>query len=140
MLNSDIVCPFPFKEMLEVLQEWQVAAHFLTFALSLSLSLPQFHKNHGKEGTILVTKVDEPSKYGVIVNKAGTDQIERFVEKPAVFVSNKINAGAYIFNAKILDRIELKPTSIEKEIFPSMAEQGQLFAMELQGLSLFFCK
>jgi len=28
-----------------------------------------FHKNHGKEGTIFVTKVEEPSKYGVIISK-----------------------------------------------------------------------
>ena len=26
-----------------------------------------FHKAHNREGTILVTKVDEPSKYGVVV-------------------------------------------------------------------------
>lgn len=28
---------------------------------------------------------------------------------------------------------QLRPTSIEKEIFPVMAEGGQLYAMELQG-------
>lgn len=45
---------------------------------------------------------------------------------------NRINAGIYIFNRQILDRIELKPTSIEKEIFPVMASQGQLYAMDLK--------
>lgn len=94
----------------------------------------EFHKHHGKEGTILVTKVDEPSKYGVIVTKPNTDgQIDKFVEKPQVFVSNKINAGIYIFNPPILGRIELRPTSIEKEIFPKMASDGQLFCMDLKG-------
>jgi mannose-1-phosphate guanylyltransferase len=39
VLNSDIICKFPFKELIK------------------------FHKNHGKEGTIMVTKVLEPSKY-----------------------------------------------------------------------------
>lgn len=29
--------------------------------------------------------------------------------------------------------VQLRPTSIEKEIFPVMAEEGHLFAMELQG-------
>ena len=43
-------------------------------------------------------------------------KIERFVEKPQEFVSNKINAGMYIFSKGILDRIELRPTSIEKEV------------------------
>ena len=41
--------------------------------------------------------------------------------------------GLYIFNSSILDRIELRPTSIEKEIFPSMANDGELYAMDLTG-------
>ena len=55
---------------------------------------------------VQVTKVEEPSKYGVVVYK-DDGEIHRFVEKPKVFVSNKINAGIYIFNPKILDRIEV---------------------------------
>ncbi|XP_021965159.1 mannose-1-phosphate guanyltransferase beta isoform X2 [Folsomia candida] len=108
VLNADITCEFPFKEMV------------------------QFHKGHGKEGTIVVTRVEEPSKYGVVVC-AEDGMIQRFVEKPQEFVSNKINAGMYIFNPSILDRIEVKPTSIEKEIFPAMADSGNLYAFELQG-------
>lgn len=109
VLNSDVVCDFPFKEMAE------------------------FHKNHGKEGTIVVTKVEEPSKYGVVVYDLKTGRIDKFVEKPQVYVSNKINAGLYIFSPKILDRIELRPTSIEKEIFPKMAQDDNLFAFDLSG-------
>lgn len=41
--------------------------------------------------------------------------------------------GMYIFNPSVLKRIEIKPTSIEKEIFPIMAKEQQLFAFELQG-------
>jgi mannose-1-phosphate guanylyltransferase len=109
VLNSDIICDFPFREML------------------------LFHKKHGKEGTLAVTKVSEPSKYGVIVCKPDSAQIEKFVEKPQLFVSNKINAGLYLFNPKVLDRIELRPTSIEKEVFPNMAFDGELHAMDLEG-------
>lgn len=109
VLNSDVICEFPFQEMV------------------------RFHKHHGKEGTIVVTKVEEPSKYGVVIYEAEIGRIHRFVEKPRVFVSNKINAGMYIFSPTILNRIQLRPTSIEKEIFPVMAQEGQLYAMELQG-------
>ncbi|XP_015599939.1 mannose-1-phosphate guanyltransferase beta [Cephus cinctus] len=108
VLNSDIICEFPFKQLV------------------------QFHKNHGKEGTIIVTKVEEPSKYGVVVYGDG-GRIESFIEKPQEFVSNKINAGMYIFNPSVLTRIELRPMSIEKEVFPDMAQDGQLYAMELSG-------
>ncbi|KAH9512838.1 hypothetical protein Btru_036719 [Bulinus truncatus] len=109
VLNSDIICDFPFKDML------------------------LFHKNHGKEGTIVVTKVDEPSKYGVVIYNPEDGQIQRFVEKPQEYVSNKINAGMYIFSPSMLRRIKLQPTSIEKEVFPQMAEDKNLYAMELQG-------
>ena len=54
-----------------------------------------------------MTKVEEPSKYGVVVYRPD-GQIEQFMEKPQVFVSNKINAGMYIFNPVILDRIEVR--------------------------------
>ena len=95
--------------------------------------LAQFHKEHGQEGTIVVTKVEEPSKYGVVVMKPQTTSIERFVEKPVEFVSNRINAGIYLFNTDILKRIQLRPTSIEKEIFPEMAGDGELHSFDLEG-------
>ena len=57
VLNSDITCEYPFQELLN------------------------FHKNHGKEGTIMVTKVEEPSKYGVVIYD-NNGKISRFVEKP----------------------------------------------------------
>ena len=44
----------------------------------------------------------------MIVYNQETSEIERFVEKPKVFVSNKINAGMYIFNPAILKRIEVR--------------------------------
>jgi len=84
--------------------------------------------------TVQVTRVDEPSKYGVVVYSPENGKIDRFVEKPQEYVSNKINAGMYIFNVSVLDRIELRPTSIEKETFPAMAADGDLFAMDLKGL------
>ena len=81
-----------------------------------------------------VTKVEEPSKYGVVVYSVETGQIDRFVEKPQEFVGNKINAGLYIFSTSILKRIPCKPTSIEKEIFPKMAADKDLYAMKLDGM------
>lgn len=50
--------------------------------------------------------MEEPSKYGVVIYD-DTGKIDSFVEKPQEFVSNKINAGMYIFNPSVLDRIEV---------------------------------
>lgn len=108
VLNSDVVCEYPLKEMMEQ------------------------HIKTGAEGTILVTKVDDPSKYGVVVMDED-HKIERFVEKPQTFVGDKINAGIYCLSPCILDRIEPRPTSIEKEIFPAVSADGKLYAMPLEG-------
>ncbi len=108
VLNADVTCTYPFRDLLA------------------------FHKAHGREGTIMVTKVEEPSRYGVVVYDAA-GKIERFVEKPATFVGNRINAGLYVFNPSVLDRIEVRPTSIERDTFPAMAAAGELYAMDLKG-------
>ena len=108
VLNSDVICEYPLTEMLE------------------------FHKNSGAEATILVTKVTDPSKYGVVImDEAGL--VDRFVEKPKEFVGDKINAGIYCCNPSVLNRIEPRPTSIEKEVFPKIAADGKLYAMALEG-------
>lgn len=108
-----------------------------------------FHKNHGGEGTIMVTRVKDPSKYGVVVTKPSSSMVERFVEKPKEFVGDRINAGIYMLDPKVLDRIEVflsgflpfftyfniqaRPMSIEKEVFPPMALDGQLHVLDLEG-------
>jgi len=110
VLNSDVTCDYPFKQ------------------------LAAFHAAHGQEGTIIVTKVEEPSKYGVVVHAPGhPSRIDRFVEKPIEFVGNRINAGIYILNPSVLKRIELRPTSIEQETFPAMVNEGQLHSFDLEG-------
>ncbi|KAJ6690231.1 hypothetical protein OIU85_006507 [Salix viminalis] len=109
VLNSDVISEYPLKQMVD------------------------FHKAHGGEASIMVTKVDEPSKYGVVVMEESTGKVERFVEKPKTFVGNKINAGIYLLNPSVIDRIELRPTSIEKEVFPKIAADNKLYAMVLPG-------
>ena len=58
-----------------------------------------------------MTRVDEPSKYGVVVYEQNSGKIDRFVEKPQEYVGNKINAGMYIFTPTILNRIEVSVQS-----------------------------
>ena len=63
----------------------------------------------------MVTKVAEPSAFGVVVTKPGSSVIDRFVEKPVEFVGNRINAGIYMFNPSVLDRIEVGLFSVIRE-------------------------
>ena len=82
--------------------------------------------------SLSVLEVEDPSKYGVVVTDAH-GKVERFVEKPKKFVGDAINAGIYCLDPCVLDRIENRPTSIEKETFPLIAADGKLFAQELVG-------
>ncbi|CAF1297419.1 unnamed protein product [Rotaria sordida] len=112
VLLSDVICKFPFDEMIK------------------------FHKEKNCEATIAVTKAEEPSKCGVVIYEKDTGIIGRFVEKPFEYVSNDVNAGFYIFSTSVLDRLQLQPTSIEKEMFPAMAVDRQLYAFELKGFCM----
>lgn len=57
VFNSDVICEYPLQQLVE------------------------FHRSHGKQGTIVVTKVEDPTRYGVVVAREN-GQIDRFVEKP----------------------------------------------------------
>jgi mannose-1-phosphate guanylyltransferase len=108
MLNSDVISRYPFAELLD------------------------YHLRKGGEGTIMSSQVDDPSRYGVIVSDEN-DLILGFEEKPKVFVSRAVNAGHYIFEPSVIDRVQLRETSIEREIFPQMVAERRLFVLPLEG-------
>jgi len=94
-------------------------------------ALVRFHREHGAEATIHLIGVPDPSAFGVVaIDDSG--RVERFVEKPApgTAPSNLINAGTYVLEPSVLQRI---PTgckvSIERATFPLVAADGGLFAM-----------
>jgi len=56
-----------------------------------------------------------------------------FIEKPApgTAPTNWINAGTYVFEPTVLDHIAAgRRVSVEREVFPALAETGRLFAWE----------
>lgn len=94
-------------------------------------ALIDFHRVKGAQATIHLTPVDDPAAYGVVAMD-GDGRVERFVEKPApgTAPSNLINAGTYVLEPSVLDRIEPgRKVSIEREIFPLLVADGDLFAM-----------
>jgi mannose-1-phosphate guanylyltransferase len=90
-----------------------------------------FHQQSGAEGTIALTPVDDPSRYGVVPIDAD-GRVEAFVEKPppGEAPTNWINAGAYVLEPSVLDRIPAgRRVSIERATFPDMVADGSLFAL-----------
>lgn len=90
------------------------------------------HEAFGGAATIALTRVEDPSRFGVVPMDEESRVIE-FIEKPdpGTAPSHWINAGMYILEPEAIDRIpEGKPTSIEREIFPGLAKEKCLYGVQ----------
>lgn len=85
-----------------------------------------FHKARGAKLTIALTKVEDPSLFGVV--EIDKDQkIKRFIEKPKKeeTPSNLINAGIYLMDYSILERIpDDEFFMFERSVFPQLLPEG----------------
>lgn len=91
------------------------------------------HRAVGADATIHLTKVDDPSRYGVVVTD-DDGRVRAFVEKPPAeqiqASSSRINAGTYAMEPSVINRIPVRgPASVERETFPAMAEDGVLWSV-----------
>jgi mannose-1-phosphate guanylyltransferase len=91
----------------------------------------KFHKEKRASVTIAVTRVENPSAYGVIEYNKDL-YAESFTEKPKLseIKSNYINAGIYIFEPNVLKEIpDSQVVSIERETFPLLLKKGYPIAV-----------
>ena len=89
------------------------------------------HRDFGGDATLHLTAVADPSAFGVVETDA-SGAVRRFVEKPTPGEtdSNLINAGTYVFEPSVLDRIPaLQRVSVERAVFPALVDEGLLFGM-----------
>lgn len=95
--------------------------------------LISFHKEQETIGTIALTSVVDPSQYGEVVVQGA--KITRFVEKPqkGKQKSQLVSCGLYIFNKEIFDYIPPKGVSLLEDVFPRLAERGQLSGFLFAG-------
>jgi NDP-sugar pyrophosphorylase family protein len=95
-----------------------------------------FHEARGAEATIALTRVEDPSAFGVVPTRDDGEVIA-FVEKPppGQAPTNWINAGTYILEPSVLARIPADlNVSIERETFPRMLERpGRLYAVQSEA-------
>jgi mannose-1-phosphate guanylyltransferase len=94
------------------------------------------HDAAGGEGTIALHRVDDPSRFGVVPTDED-GRVQAFVEKPApgTAPTDLINAGTYVLEPTVLDRIEGgRKVSIEREVFPAMVADGVLYAFDDGGV------
>jgi NDP-sugar pyrophosphorylase family protein len=93
-------------------------------------AMVEFHDEREAEVTIALTRVEDPSAFGVVPTAADGGVIA-FVEKPApgFAPSDWINAGTYVLEPTFLERIPPRlNVSVERETFPRLLEHpGRLF-------------
>ncbi len=99
------------------------------------LDLEAFRKAHvaaGAAGSIALTPVTDPSAYG-LVRLRENRAVSEFLEKPSEdeLIPGEpylINAGTYLLSLEVIAAIPTdRACSIEREVFPALAEQGRLF-------------
>jgi mannose-1-phosphate guanylyltransferase len=95
----------------------------------------QDHEENNRIATIALRRVEDPSRYGV-VEMTGKRHVIRFTEKPSKEATSKlVNAGIYVFEPDIFDYIPTsKRCSLEREVFPKIAEERKLLGHEITGL------
>lgn len=96
-------------------------------------SMYRQHRETKAAATIALTKVNDPSQYGVV--QLDGSKITRFVEKPKKeeAPSNLINAGLYIINPEVISMIPEGYCMVEKDIFPELAKHGRLHGFVFEG-------
>jgi len=84
------------------------------------------HRKHDAAATLHLVEVPDPSRFGVVpTDESG--RVTAFLEKTPDPVTNRINAGCYVFRHEIIDQIPAgRRVSVERETFPELISAGQL--------------
>ncbi len=112
VLNGDVLADFSIQQLLE------------------------HHRSSGGEATIAACRVRKPQAYGVLeTDESG--RVTQFLQRPRgrQVRTNLINAGIYVVQPGILDRIPGGgPVYFETEVFPEMLRRGDdVAALEFRG-------
>jgi len=87
----------------------------------------EFHKEKKSIATLILTKVDLPLDYGIVLtNEDGS--ITGFLEKPSwgEIFSDTVNTGTYILEPDIFNYIEpSKNTDFSRDVFPSLLSSSK---------------
>jgi len=91
-------------------------------------ALAGLHADRGGMGTVFLTPVADPRRYGLVELRAD-GSVASFVEKPGEYEGTAlINAGVYVLEHEVLELIPRRRLySIERGVFPQLARAGSLY-------------
>ena len=92
------------------------------------------HSKMNVKGTLALWEVEDPTRFG-IVGLDDDNKVTQFKEKPKpeeVF-SKLINAGSYLLEDDVFDMMPQGKHSLERDVFPVLAEEGSLAGFPFEG-------
>ena len=92
------------------------------------------HSKMNVKGTLALWEVEDPTRFG-IVGLDDENKVTQFKEKPKpeeVF-SKLINAGSYLLEDDVFDMMPQGKHSLERDVFPVLAEEGSLAGFPFEG-------
>ncbi|MDQ1627670.1 MAG: mannose-phosphate guanylyltransferase [Actinomycetota bacterium] len=84
------------------------------------------HRSAGADVSLHLTVVEDPRAFGCVpTDESG--RVTAFLEKTPEPVTDRVNAGCYIFNRRVIDAIPAgRKVSVERETFPGLLRDGAL--------------
>jgi mannose-1-phosphate guanylyltransferase len=84
------------------------------------------HENAGAAVTLHLVEVADPARFGCVPTDPD-GRVTAFLEKTPHPVTNRINAGCYVFARRVIDQIPAgRKVSVERETFPGLIGAGEL--------------
>jgi mannose-1-phosphate guanylyltransferase len=84
------------------------------------------HRKADAAVTLHLVEVDDPARFGCVPTD-DSGRVTAFLEKTPNPVSNRINAGCYVYTRRAIDEIPPgRVVSVERETFPSLIESGEV--------------
>jgi mannose-1-phosphate guanylyltransferase len=86
----------------------------------------ELHTKANAAVTLHLTEVEDPSRFGCVpTDEEG--RVTAFLEKTNNPVTNRINAGSYVFRRDVIESIPFNEVvSVERETFPSLIAAGDI--------------
>ena len=82
------------------------------------------HVEQEADVTLHLLRVSDPRAFGCVPTDAD-GRVSAFLEKTEDPPTDQINAGSYVFNRSVIEKIPAgRPVSVEREIFPGLLEAG----------------
>lgn len=86
--------------------------------------LLDFHRSNRADVTLQLVRVGDPRAFGCVPTNE-EDRVVAFLEKTEDPPTDQINAGCYVFERNVIDRIpQDREVSVEREVFPALLADG----------------